>query len=201
MTDLFSAYDRKQAVRTLTASELDDEAARLYELVLCEGPPPSHIVGIARAGVHVAAAMMKAAEPHVVRLEITARRATTGLKERLPIRGFAQRLPISVSDRLRRLENRLITRHLSPERAVSMPPNDARELVCAADSPTILLVDDCVDTGASLLAAFNYLESLAGPQASLTTAALTVSIENPLMRPRWNLYENMQFRGPWSYDG
>ncbi len=193
------AYKRRQVVETLDVETLDRECARLYQSVVAGGIVPTHIIGIASAGNFVAGAMALQSGPDVVIMSITARRSTSKWKRR--IAPALRLVPVKISTPLRRLENRLITRHLSTRREVLFDGEQEASLKASREIPlSLLVVDDCVDTGGSLLAVVEYLRRIVGSEVSIQTAALAMSIETPLMQPDFCHHENSQFRGPWSLD-
>lgn len=194
-----SSYRRRQTVRSLTVAELDDMSSDLYRRF---AGGVTHVVGIASAGDHIARSIVAAQNGHVVRLTIVARRSTTSLKRRLHVSRFLTLLPESVTNELRRFENRLLTSRLSTSRAVEMPSGDAAELrrLTGRRDVGVLVVDDCVDTGGSLKAALDFVVSLTGPGVPVYSAVLCQTIEHPVVIPDVCLYPNTQFRGPWSYD-
>jgi hypoxanthine phosphoribosyltransferase len=196
-----SDYCRRQRVRSLTESDLDHECERLYQRISDAGVRPTHVIGIATAGNHVARSLVKWLHRGVPLLEIGARRSSTGVKERIGLRHWLARLPDSYTSELRRLENRLITRRLNPDRRVSMR-GEQISLLMTLDGTraSVLVVDDCVDTGASLKAVLAFVRDRVGPDTAVYSAALTSTIEHPLVQPDFKLYENTQFRGPWSHD-
>ncbi len=197
---LTEAYRRPHTVATLTFDGIHDESARLYKLVTENQEHPTHIIGIASAGTFVSRAMLKTAPEGTIGLEIHARRPTTRFKQLLQLKAVLRRLPTRVTDRLRVLEHRWITRQLPLCREVTMPPEDRDVLITAGRWARLLLVDDCVDTGASLRASHEYLVDLTRGHVDVQTAALTVSVKDPVERPTFSLYENRTFRGPWSSD-
>lgn len=83
--------------------------------------------------------------------------------------------------------------------------NSAREVqfnppVLEREIKSILLVDDAVDTGYTILACKNELKKRY-PQASVEVAALTVfDMSKQLVQVEYCLYENVILMGPWSND-
>lgn len=195
-------YCRRQSVRSLTEMGLDQECEKLHKLLSDAGVRPTHVIGIASAGSYVARSLVKTLDQGVVVLEIGARRRSTGVKKRLGLRHWVARLPDSYTSELRRLEHRLITRRLGPERDVTMCDAEVNVLrKLDGTAACLLVVDDCVDTGASLKAVLEFVRERIDVEAALYSAALTSTIEHPLVQPDFKLHENTQFRGPWSYDG
>ena len=188
-------------VTTLTRPELEEQSAQLYELAHKSGIVPTHIVAIATAGVFVAKAMCKVAPPQTQLLVAVSRRPTTSAKAKIKIRPLVAILPNWSTAILRRLELRFLTRHLSSKRDVWMSPDQVKELQ-EHDRRTmnIFVVDDCVDTGWTLKSVVDFLRGIVGNTCTIQSGSLAVSLEQPVMRPDFSLYQNKQVRGPWSYD-
>lgn len=73
-----------------------------------------------------------------------------------------------------------------------------REVVSKAGR--ILIVDDAVDSGATLLRVAETLRS-ASPEAQIASAVITVTTRNPAIKPDYTLYNDRTLiRFPWSAD-
>lgn len=104
-------------------------------------------------------------------------------------------LPLSLRDRLRIWDaKRLVRRsgHMS-----------AAEIILPAIDPAVrrvLLVDDAVDSGATL-AAITAQFKKQYPQLAVKTAVITVTADQPVYMPDFYLYHNLTLvRMPWSID-
>jgi hypoxanthine phosphoribosyltransferase len=64
----------------------------------------------------------------------------------------------------------------------------------------VLIVDDSVDTGATMLHVMDTLRRQAGVPVTLATAAITVTTERPLVAPDYVLLRQQLCRFPWSLD-
>ena len=119
-----------------------------------------------------------------------------------PVFRAVRLLPLGAQDALRKWEIRHLTSRLSQKRTVDMTPTDQDLISAAARSgvASFVIVDDCVDTGASLDASLRFVRNLAGASTAIHTATLTVSLEDPIIRPDVYLYDNATVRGPWSHD-
>ena len=62
----------------------------------------------------------------------------------------------------------------------------------------VLIVDDAVDSGATMLAVAEALRE-ANPEAEIRTAAITVTTPKPLITPDYSMYKDL-IRFPWSMD-
>lgn len=163
---------------------------------------PTHVVGIANAGVHVAKAFAKVATPNPVLLTVRSQRPTSPIKDRVATANIVSRLPEWSIQILRRIELRLLTHRLSANREVAMAPEDAEALRQVPPGSTVVILDDCIDTGATLRSALEFIRASVGESCRVYTACLAATIEKPLVRPDFVLQEELVIgiRGPWSRD-
>jgi hypoxanthine phosphoribosyltransferase len=64
----------------------------------------------------------------------------------------------------------------------------------------VLVVDDAVDSGATLIAVLDAVYKAAG-SSKVRSAAITVTTENPMVMPDYYLYhDETLIRFPWSID-
>ena len=113
--------------------------------------------------------------------------------------------PRPVVDRLRLAEHMLLTRKTSPPRrpAYQFDPGEIAELdlwlAKTGRRPAILVIDDSVDTGATLARVLDLLKHRA-PDADLRSAVITVTTASPLIAPDYTLFRQKLCRFPWSLD-
>ena len=149
---------------------------------------PDVVLGIETGGRFVAEAMHTSVPHCYVRLQ----RAATPRKSRL--RGLLARLPRPVADALRLAESWL--------RGLRRPvPVEFRGELPAAlrGKRRVLIVDDAVDSGATMLAVREAV-GRALPGAAVECAAIVVTTRRPLVVPDKYLYDNVLIRFPWSMD-
>jgi len=167
---------------------------------------PDLLVGIPTGGRFVAEAMNHAASGAIPICTLTCRRPSTRLKYTTGIvRSLLSRLPRAVLDRLRLIEHRLLTR-TSSHRAATSRQFDQRELAAfdewiarAGKTPSVLVVDDAVDSGVTLLEVLKTVRQHA-PTARVRSAVITVTSDTPLVYPDFALYYGQLCRFPWSVD-
>ena len=182
---------------------LDDKAfsracADLAAQVLASGYRYELLVGIATGGAIVAREM-----PAPLRVEV---RPSTRAKQRLAGR-LLRHIPRPLSDRLRLAESRLyalMARHhkpVVPEVTLDEKTlQTIRGLNDREERPRILIVDDAVDSGATMLGVLRAVAA-AAPAAEIRTAAITQTRDNPLIRPGYlHFAERVLVRFPWSAD-
>ena len=181
-------------VLTLDNSELREHCRRLQEQVL-ESYNPDLVVGIATGGVIVASEMF----PRLPHVEVTCRRPASASRRRTEQRyGILRRLPVWLLNLMRIAQMRLLMLKRNPHRTVEPIPAETLEAIRTARH--ILLVDDSVDSGITLRNVLHVLQSAPGNH-EIRTAAITVTLPNPKIRPDYALYQNgMLCRFPWSND-
>lgn len=185
---------------------LDDKAfsracAALSAQVLASGYRYDLLVGIATGGAIVAREM-----PAPQRVEVRRQRPSTRAKQRLAGQ-LLRHMPRPLSDRLRVAESRLyalMARHHKPGvPEVTLDQNTLetiRGLNDREERPRILIVDDAVDSGATMLGVLRAVAA-AAPAAEIRTAAITQTRDNPLIRPDYlHFAERVLVRFPWSAD-
>lgn|GEM_PF-306733 len=64
----------------------------------------------------------------------------------------------------------------------------------------ILMVDDSVDSGATLTECIDFVRSHLSPDAEIRTASINVTFKNPVIPPTYTLYPRTIIRYPWASD-
>lgn len=166
---------------------------------------PALLVGVRTGGLVVAEAMARAAATATAVLPLTCRRPGTRLKSRIPgLRKMLALLPEPLRDSLREAEHRLVSgrrRHADPprvDRAEALAI--AAWLASARGSARVLVADDAVDSGTTLAAVLRTLREVCPPATELRAAAITVTLDDPVVEPDYALYRGVLCRFPWSFD-
>ena len=180
-------------VVTVDESEFICLCSRLASEVKASGYTPDIIVGIYQGGAYVAAAMsgiMDRIPVEYVRLS----RPSSRWKSKM--RSMLRFLPYTVLDRLRLLESGILSMRRHPVKDdVELPSQ-----LLARSGCNILVVDDAVDSGATLSAVVSAVKREL-PMSQCRSAVLTVTTSAPLVRPDYMLYDdNTLIRFPWSTD-
>ena len=109
-----------------------------------------------------------------------------------------------MTDALRLLEVRLLS---SRRRSAAGPqPIDRAEAVAiggrvqAMQAPRLLVVDDAVDSGKTLATVLRALREACPAGTEIRSAAITVTLDNPVAEPDYALYRRVVCRFPWSFD-
>lgn len=187
-------------VRTLDATALRQDALALA--TQAEGFAPQMLIGI-RSGGYVVAEIMAARFPDARLLPITNRRPGTTAKQSSGMKTLLKRLPYAINDRLRIAEHLYLTQLRAPKPRSFTP--DTAELAAIGHAlreqpeARILLIDDAVDSGATLLGVRDSIQALAST-AIVRSAALTVTTHAPLIQPDFFLHRYVLCRFPWSFD-
>ena len=191
-------------VQSLTGALFSDACAELRRQV-DERFAPALLIGIRTGGYIVAQAMRDAAARPLDLAPLTCRRGSTRAKAGVP--GFAAvltKLPLPVLDQLRRFEHRLLTSRKRPLGDRVLDPAEVNalrvQLSSLAAGNCVVVVDDAVDSGATLAAVIDFARGAVSPGVGVHSAAVTVTIEDPLVKPDISLYQGVLCRFPWSFD-
>ncbi len=153
---------------------------------------PDMLVGIATGGAFVASEM-RSVLTQAAYTEVSLRRKAT--KRKKPLRALLRLLPTRLADALRRREAARVS-FAEPEPFVLRPSLAAT----LRDCRRVLVADDAVDSGRTLLATVRAIRE-AAPQAEVRTAVLTVTTATPLINPDYALRrDETLIRFPWSLD-
>lgn len=182
-------------VITYTPQLLQAAAECLSTQILRSGVHPSYLVAIQHGGA-VLGQLMKESFPEAEYHEIKLTRSF-GINKSL-LRPIIKALPMKVRDWLRMLEITLMDldrKSNQPERYGSVDLSISPQ---AGD--TILLIDDAIDTGATIVKARDAILQQY-PDVKILVAVITVTTEHPLCDADYYLYHNQTLcRFPWSMD-
>lgn len=154
---------------------------------------PDLIITIASGGDYVGEYIY----PAVPHMSVSLHRPSTKAK-RPWLMSLVRSLPLWLRNVMRVAESHLLSRlpH-DPLPALKLPENIARAV---AASKHILVVDDAVDSGATLAAVLSAISALPGERA-IASAAITVTTASPLATPTYYIYnDKILIRFPWSSD-
>lgn len=174
--------------------------------VLQEGRPDA-LIAIPTGGLHVAEAMARTLGTGIPILSLTCRRATTQYKQGMAaFKSLMASLPRPIVDRLRVWEHALLTQRSRPTAPCGYQ-FDKDELTrlstwlsAAGKAPSVVVVDDAVDSGATLSQVLDVVHRHAPPGARIRSAAITVTTGQPWVTPHHARYHGQLCRFPWSFD-
>ena len=193
-------------VITLTPSLLAKACSQLSHRVKAEGCCPSVLIGIQQGGAEVAK-LMKEDFPDAAYCEVRLSRPDTPQKSQ----GWKHRLlyymPIWLCNYLRAVESRVNEWQSKGKEPVRLGeirlPDDIASILnpsVPSNPPLVLLIDDAIDTGATIQQARRQLLEQF-PNITLRVAVITVTTPHPICDADFCLYHNRTLcRFPWSND-
>ena len=163
---------------------------RLHDMVDQSGFHPDVVVGIPRGGMY----LVEAGWPDSPQMNIQIRKPS-GISLKKRIGGLVKYLPLSLRNRLRIWDaGRLVKRSGHMASTKILLPDLVRNI------KSVLLVDDAVDSGATLAAVAEAFRN-ANPEIKVRSAVITVTGDKPLCTPDYYIYNNSTLvRLPWSID-
>ncbi|MDE6278027.1 MAG: hypothetical protein K2M06_07965 [Muribaculaceae bacterium] len=173
-----------------------EHASRRLEGLVREDYCPDLVVGIAMGGEFLAAMMFKDI-PHV---SVRMHRPSTADKERASIVfRILRRSPRKLSDALRLVEARVLRMKSLWEKPRKLQLKaEATEAIATAKR--VLVVDDAVDSGATMKAVIDAVSSVKG-EREVRSAVITMTTSSPKVKPSYALFRNgTLIRFPWSKD-
>ncbi len=162
--------------------------------VLAREFDPELIIAIARGGVTLAKYMFEDV-PH---LDVDIHRPSTAWKRKLhSIMRLTRFLPRWIADEMRISEAKRLSRH--KPRAIVATPESVKEMLEAAHhAARILVVDDAVDSGATLRAVFDVLKDCG---AEVRGASIALTRPDAVALPYYHIFRpGTLVRFPWSAD-
>ena len=199
-------------VQTVGHEQFREGCGRLWD-VAQQAFRPELVVGIRSGGWRVAEEMKLTRAPRdVVFVPLTCRRPTSDVKGKSrTFKLILKILPYFVLDGLRLVEYyaltlprcRAVIKHGAGEpRVPDAAEVDAVRSAAAGLRPgaRVLVVDDSLDSGATLASVITTLRSVLPPDVAVRTAAFTVLGPAPIVDADFFLYRRINCRFPWSYD-
>lgn len=167
---------------------------------------PDALIAIPTGGMFVAEGMRDTAAADIPILPLTCRRPTSSSPARaMLVRGLSATVPRSLLDRLRVAEHAFLTRRPAHATRQEVRSLDEAEIDALRDwlrtagaQPSLLVVDDAVDSGVTLGRVLEVVRALA-PAADIRSAVISVTTEHPRAEPTYALYRQL-CRFPWSLD-
>lgn len=179
---------------------------RLAETI--EGSAKSYdlYVGVATGGKFVAEKVHDNISASAPLMIVKRQRPGTGAKKKFgSLKKIISILPTFIQDALRVVESRIAEHRFENNRHLPRKKNTVEILTPAVRLPqdgvrSILIIDDAVDSGATLEDVKNHVANMF-PGSQIHTAALTVTHRNPLIRPDYVLHQHAIVKCPWALDG
>lgn len=167
---------------------------------------PNLIIGILSGGAYVAKEMYHKylkEHPDILYSEIKIQRENTKTKGNSIVKSILHLLPYFMLDILRILESKYLEKKShkhNPKRNGKIEFNELTINRLKKENTKVLLVDDAIDTGATLCLIRDYIKHRF-PHVEIKIAVITVTMKKPLIKPDFCLYNNgTLIRFPWSND-
>ncbi len=180
----------KNKVADVDLIQLKMMSVELAKQVQQNGYEPEHILYVERAGLLIGYEMARFFNCSIS--GIHSKRSGGALKSKVKI--ILRYLPGFVTHLLRRLELKSNIHEIKKDRNVycekDLPPTDKK----------ILIVDDAIDTGYSLVAVLEFLEKHGCRKEMLKTGVLTTTGTKQVIRSDFSLFDQIICAFPWSYD-
>ena len=193
-------------VLTLDQSEFDNHAGRLARIAESDYDGRfDAIVAVRRGGSYVCDAFCRyfPKERYGARYDVALQRPSTRHKnERLA--NFLKKLPVRLLDVLRIAESIILSfyrgkKSAVPDASVEIP-HGLRSLLSSTRNPSILIIDDAIDSGDTLSAIYGTLIKI-NPDTLIRIAVMTVTTKSPRIDADFAIYRNRTLiRFPWSND-
>ena len=191
-------------VKTIDGVGLRD-AANALNMLIFQNFVPDIIIGIRTGGYVAAEIMAKEAKHKPQLLAISRQRTSTQRKNKIKcLKKILRLLPYTITDYLRILEHKLLNFKSATEQQSFSPNIDElstlRGALRARENCKILIVDDAIDSGATMKAVLDVVRAEANSACIIKTATITVTTDSPIIQPDYTLYRHVLCRLPWSFD-
>lgn len=162
------------------------------------------VVGIANGGIKLADILEQQIKKNSIKSDkiyIRSQRPNKNIKKGILLKAIIKLLPIYINDLLRKLEHSILSlKRKNQQRTCELIDIDVHKLrELLNEYNNVLVIDDAVDSGASMMAILDYLKNI-NSNISITTFSLTTTMLDPILSPDYSLYENVLVKGPWSID-
>lgn len=192
-------------VLTLSKTTLSDLAYQLLTMVQKEHIKLDIVIGVATGGTYISHPIYLQLQTekwkgtyHEVKLS----RPSTEKKKFLGIKKVLGKLPYFLSSILRVLEVNYFETFKSKnyDKRIEKRVHFSDALIQdIKNSSSLLLIDDAIDTGSTLLALKNVIHDI-NPHIDIKIAVLTVTHTKPYIQPDYTLYKKVLLRCPWAMD-
>lgn len=192
-------------VITFDTPRLQTAMEDLWDTVVASGFAPDAVVAVASGGVRCAELIAPQIGVPVHRC--TLRRAGTAQKERMGAQKLLSRMPYMLTDAMRRVEDATTAARSRAEPHVRGPTEALRtdvrtiaEVARRSGYARILVIDDAIDSGATLAQVMTALHEALPVRTVFRTAVITQTRANALIDADYALYQRTLCRFPWSFD-
>jgi hypoxanthine phosphoribosyltransferase len=195
-----------KAVITLDEVELGRAMQAVWNQVAQRGPAPDAIVGIATGGLLCAQKLRQSVNVPV--FSCAMRRPGTVAKHNPALRAVLRALPYAISNWVRRFEDSYLANRAAKAAQTNRPPSaqllaDVAAVGTAVSAQSLrhlLVIDDAVDSGATLACVIGALRAALPADIAITTAVISQTRPNAAFYPDVMLFRETLCRFPWSLD-
>jgi hypoxanthine phosphoribosyltransferase len=162
------------------------------------------VVGIAHGGTYIGQAVQEVLQGYgydVCYVDILCQRPGSGIKKNRILKKIIRILPAKFTRLIRIGELQMMhfwchsaKRNNRRVTVIDRPLFEA----CLQEVETVVIVDDSIDTGATIRAVHDYITKLFSGNRIILS--LTTTKDNPLVHPHFSVYTKTIVRTPWSLD-
>ena len=192
-------------VTTLSKKLLLEDTYKLLDNIQKDDINFDIVIGIATGGIYVSQPIKEKMQKNGwdgKYLEIKLSRKSTDVKKKWQLKTILTKLSYTLLDTLRIMEVNLFEKlksskyDASKEASIHFSDETKNDIM---NSSNILLIDDAIDTGSTVLAIKNVLLHI-NPKIDVKVAVLTVTHHAPYIKPDYSLYARVLLRCPWAED-
>ena len=181
-------------VTTLHKEDFETQCKILFSKI---GGKPDVVVGILNGGGFVLEEYKKTASPNIELATVKLQRdSTKGIKRKSLLQKFLKASPNTLLDGLRLMENR---RNLNRKQKEIQSDLDIKIKAKPEAVNTILILDDALDSGATIKSVMQSLQKQF-LNSEIETAVISWTNSKSIIAPDYYLFKNTLVRFPWSLD-
>ena len=190
-------------VKTLYTEDFNKECLLLGHDIFADYDPDV-IIGVLNGGGYVGRQIVQVSPKETTYVEVKIQRDGTTKKEKGLIPRILQSLPYGVLNILRILESIVLEykskKNNTKRKGTIKLPDNVVSFLSDGENKKVLLVDDAIDSGATLLLIKQYLMSKF-ENIDVKIAVITITTKQPLVVADYYRYYNRTLiRFPWSND-
>ena len=190
-------------VKTLYTEDFNKECLLLGHDIFADYDPDV-IIGVLNGGGYVGRQIVQVSPKETTFVEVKIQRDGTTKKEKGLIHRILQSLPYGVLNILRILESIVLEykskKNNTKRKGTIKLPDNVVSFLSDGENKKVLLVDDAIDSGATLLLIKQYLMSKF-ENIDVKIAVITITTKQPLVVADYYRYYNRTLiRFPWSND-
>lgn len=194
-------------VVTLNKESFKRNSLELGSRIVNSNWKPDLIIGIKTGGVYVSRYIKEIEMYHDCEYnEVLLQRKGTKMKKKVNISNYLKYLPYSILNIMRVMEAKHIEKNYIKNKSKYNKSKNNENITISSElknqikkSTNLLIIDDAVDSGKTMLNMKDYLLNL-NKYLVIKTAAITVTFEDPLITPDYYLKKRVLIRFPWSND-